>query len=238
MIELIPAIDIVGGKCVRLSQGDYCSSKKYSDNPLQVAKEFEAAGIKRLHVVDLDGAKNKHIVNVDTLKSIASSTKLKIDFGGGIKTDEDIHMAFDCGADMVTIGSVAVTNISLFERWLKNYGPDRIILGADTRDGKVYVNGWKEGSENDLIPFLRYYIGKGVKNVLCTDISKDGMLSGPSFKLYSSIMQVFPKINLIASGGVSCVDDIRELDHLGVPSVVFGKAYYERKITLDDLKTF
>ncbi len=237
MIEPIPAIDIVDGKCVRLSQGDYNASKTYSDNPLRVAKEFEAAGIKRLHVVDLDGAKNKHIVNVDILKSITSETHLKVDFGGGIKTDEDIRTAFECGTALVTVGSVAVTDRSLFERWLGEYGPERIILGADVRDGKVSVNGWKEDTDNDLVPFLEYYVSKGVKNVLCTDISKDGMLSGPAFDLYSSVLQAFPGINLIASGGISSVDDIRKLDRLGVPSVVFGKAYYERKITLDDLKT-
>ncbi len=237
MIEPIPAIDIVGRKCVRLAQGDYNASKIYSDNPLKIAKEFEKAGIKRLHVVDLDGAKNKHIVNVDILKTITSETNLKVDFGGGIKTDEDIRIAFDCGAAMVTVGSVAVTDRSLFERWLEEYGPERIILGADVRDGKVSVNGWKEDTDNDLVPFLEYYVSKGVKNVLCTDISKDGMLSGPAFDLYSKVMHVFPEINLIASGGISSVDDIRELDRLGVPSVVFGKAYYEGKITLDDLKT-
>ncbi len=237
MIEPIPAIDIVGRKCVRLAQGDYSASKIYSDDPLKIAKEFERAGIKRLHVVDLDGAKNKHIVNVDILKTITSETNLKVDFGGGIKTDEDIRIAFDCGAAMVTVGSVAVTDRSLFERWLEEYGPERIILGADVRDGKVSVNGWKEDTDNDLVPFLEYYVSKGVKNVLCTDISKDGMLSGPAFDLYSKVMHVFPEINLIASGGISSVDDIRELDRLGVPSVVFGKAYYEGKITLDDLKT-
>lgn len=238
MIEPIPAIDIVGRKCVRLAQGDYNASKIYSDNPLKIAKEFEKAGIKRLHVVDLDGAKNKHTVNVDILKSITSETNLKVDFGGGIKTDEDIRIAFDCGAAMVTVGSVAVTDRSLFERWLEEYGPERIILGADVRDGKVSVNGWKDDTDNDLVPFLEYYVSKGVKNVLCTDISKDGMLSGPAFDLYSKVMHVFPEINLIASGGISSVDDIRELDRLGVPSVVFGKAYYEGKITLDDLKPY
>lgn len=160
-----------------------------------------------------------------------------MDFGGGIKTDEDIRTAFECGAALVTVGSVAVTDRSLFERWLGEYGPARIILGADVRDGKVSVNGWKEDTDNDLVPFLEYYVSKGVKNVLCTDISKDGMLSGPAFDLYSSVLQAFPGINLIASGGISSVDDIRKLDRLGVPSVVFGKAYYERKITLDDLKT-
>ncbi len=237
MIEPIPAIDIVGRKCVRLAQGDYSASKIYSDDPLKIAKEFERAGIKRLHVVDLDGAKNKHIVNVDILKTITSETNLKVDFGGGIKTDEDIRIAFECGVAMVTVGSVAVTDRSLFERWLEEYGPERIILGADVRDGKVSVNGWKEDTDNDLVPFLEYYVSKGVKNVLCTDISKDGMLSGPAFDLYSKVMHVFPEINLIASGGISSVDDIRELDRLGVPSVVFGKAYYEGKITLDDLKT-
>lgn len=238
MIEPIPAIDIVGRKCVRLAQGDYSASKIYSDDPLKIAKEFERVGIKRLHVVDLDGAKNKHIVNVDILKTITSETNLKVDFGGGIKTDEDIRIAFDCGAAMVTVGSVAVTDRSLFERWLEEYGPERIILGADVRDGKVSVNGWKDDTDNDLVPFLEYYVSKGVKNVLCTDISKDGMLSGPAFDLYSKVMHVFPEINLIASGGISSVDDIRELDRLGVPSVVFGKAYYEGKITLDDLKPY
>ena len=236
MIELIPAIDLIGGHCVRLTKGDYNASKTYSESPVSIAKEFEKAGMKRLHVVDLDGAKSKHVVNADVLKAITTETSLTVDFGGGIKTDEDIRTAFDCGAAMVTVGSVAVTNSSLFEHWLAEFGAERIVLGADVRDGKISVNGWKEDSDNELIPFLEYYISKGVTNVLCTDISKDGMLSGPAFPLYQQIMKAFPGINLIASGGISCIDDIRELDRMGIPSVVFGKAYYEQRITLSQLE--
>lgn len=235
MIELIPAIDIIDGKCVRLSKGEYDSKKVYNENPLEVAKEFEANGLKRLHVVDLDGAASKHIVNYRTLEQLAGHTSLTIDFGGGIKTDDDLHIAFDSGAQMVTLGSIAIKNPELFERWLKTYGNERIILGADAKNGKIAVSGWKEESETELMDFLARYITKGVSKVLCTDISRDGMMEGPATDLYHEIMQAHPDIHLIASGGVSNIDDIYRLDEAGIPAVVFGKAIYEGRIRLKEL---
>ncbi len=235
MIELIPAIDIIDGKCVRLSKGEYDSKKVYNENPLEVAKEFEANGLKRLHVVDLDGAASKHIVNYRTLEQLAGHTSLTIDFGGGIKTDDDLHIAFDSGAQMVTLGSIAIKNPELFERWLKTYGNERIILGADAKNGKIAVSGWKEESETELMDFLARYITKGVSKVLCTDISRDGMMEGPATDLYREIMQAHPDIHLIASGGVSNIDDIYRLDEAGIPAVVFGKAIYEGQIRLKEL---
>lgn len=235
MIELIPAIDIIDGKCVRLSKGEYDSKKVYNENPLEVAKEFEANGLKRLHVVDLDGAASKHIVNYRTLEQLAGHTSLTIDFGGGIKTDDDLHIAFDSGAQMVTLGSIAIKNPELFERWLKTYGNERIILGADAKNGKIAVSGWKEESETKLMDFLARYITKGVSKVLCTDISRDGMMEGPATDLYREIMQAHPDIHLIASGGVSNIDDIYRLDEAGIPAVVFGKAIYEGRIRLKEL---
>ena len=235
MIELVPAIDIIGGQCVRLTKGDYDQKTVYRDSPAEVAKEFEDLGFKRLHVVDLDGAKSKHIVNDAVLKSITTVTGLTVDFGGGIKTDEDIEKAFASGASMVTVGSIAVTHPELFIGWLEKYGAERMILGADVRHGKISINGWKEDSEEDLLPFLRKYIDAGVKNVLCTEISMDGTLSGPAIDLYKEIMDAYPAIHLIASGGVSSIDDIRALDAAGIPSVVFGKAIYEGKINLNEL---
>ena len=238
MIELIPAIDIIDGKCVRLSQGDYGTKKVYNENPLEVAKEFEAHGIRRLHVVDLDGAKSKHVVNYRTLEMIASRTSLIIDFGGGIKTDEDMLIAFENGAQMVTLGSVAVKNPELFKKWLHQYGAEKIILGADAKDKRIAVSGWMEDSHQALIPFLHDYTQEGIYKVLCTDISKDGMLQGPSIALYGEIMQAFPEMHLIASGGVSCLEDIIALDEAGIPAVVFGKALYEGRITMKDLIRF
>ena len=235
MIELIPAIDIIDGKCVRLSKGEYDSKKVYNENPLEVAKEFEANGLKRLHVVDLDGAASKHIVNYRTLEQLAGHTSLTIDFGGGIKTDDDLHIAFDSGAQMVTLGSIAIKNPELFERWLKTYGNERIILGADAKNGKIAVSGWKEESETELMDFLARYITKGVSKVLCTDISRDGMMEGPATDLYREIMQAHPDIHLIASGGVSNIDDIYRLNEAGIPAVVFGKAIYEGRIRLKGL---
>ena len=235
MIELIPAIDIIDGKCVRLTKGDYNQKTVYRDSPADVAKEFEQFGFKRLHVVDLDGAKSKHIVNDGILRRITTETNLVVDFGGGIKTDEDIEKAFDAGAAMVTVGSIAVTRPDLFEQWLKKYGADRMILGADVRNGKVSINGWKEDSTEDLLPFLKKYIGAGVRHVLCTEISKDGTLSGPATDLYRRIMEAYPELHLIASGGVSSKEDIDALDHSGIPAVVFGKAIYEGRINLRDL---
>ena len=238
MIELIPAIDIIDGKCVRLSQGDYDTKKVYNENPLEVAKEFEANGIRRLHVVDLDGAKSKHVVNYRTLEMIATRTSLVIDFGGGIKTDEDMLIAFENGAQMVTLGSVAVKNPDLFKKWLIQYGAEKIILGADAKNKRIAVSGWMEESSRELIPFLRDYTKEGIYKVLCTDISKDGMLQGPSIELYKEIMKEFPEMHLIASGGVSCLQDIIALEEAGIPAVVFGKALYEGRITMKDLIRF
>jgi phosphoribosylformimino-5-aminoimidazole carboxamide ribotide isomerase len=234
MIELIPAIDIIDAQCVRLTKGDYDQKTVYG-SPLEMAREFERIGYKRLHMVDLDGAKSKHIVNSSVLHRITSETQLTIDFGGGIKTDEDIRIAFDCGAQMVTIGSIAVTQPDLFMKWVKDYGADRLILGADVRNGKISINGWKEDSQEDLLPFLRKYIDAGVKNVLCTEISKDGTLQGPAIDLYKRVMEEYPSLHLIASGGVSSIDDIKALDAAGIPAVVFGKAIYEGKIDLHEL---
>lgn len=234
-IELIPAIDIIGGQCVRLTKGDYDQKKVYDDNPSEVAKHFEKLGFKRLHVVDLDGAKSKHIVNNNVLKAITSATSLTVDFGGGIKTEEDIEKAFDAGAAMVTVGSIAVTNPELFLSWIDKYGAGRLILGADVRNGKISINGWKEDSAEDLLPFLKQYTDKGVHNVLCTEISKDGTLKGPAIELYKEIMAAYPDLHLIASGGVSCNEDIDALETAGIPAVVFGKAFYEGKIDIDKL---
>lgn len=235
MIELIPAIDIINGQCVRLTKGDYDQKTVYRDSPAEVAKEFEEIGFRRLHVVDLDGAKSKHIVNEAVLTAITTETNLVVDFGGGIKTDEDIEKAFAAGASMVTVGSIAVTQPDLFMGWLEKYGPERMILGADVRHGKICINGWKEDSCEDLLPFLRKYIDAGVCNVLCTEISKDGTLSGPAISLYSEVMEAYPELHLIASGGVSSLDDIKALNAVGIPAVVFGKAIYEGKINLNEL---
>ena len=229
-IELIPAIDIIDGKCVRLTKGDYACKTIYNDNPVEVAKEFETMGFKRLHVVDLDGAKSRHIVNDGVLRDMASATNLVIDFGGGIKTDEDIDNAFAAAPSMVTVGSIAVTHPGLFMAWMDKYGADKMILGADVRNGKVSIKGWKEDSEEDLLPFLKKYIDNGVKTVLCTEISKDGTLAGPATELYKTIMAAYPDLHLIASGGVSSTEDIISLDCEGIPEVVFGKAFYEGKI--------
>ena len=234
MIELIPAIDIINGQCVRLTKGDYDQKTVYG-KPLDMALEFERIGYKRLHVVDLDGAKSKHIVNDAVLREITSSTNLVVDFGGGIKTDEDIEKAFAAGASMVTIGSIAVTNPDLFMGWLEQYGTDRMILGADVRHGKISINGWKEDSAEDLLPFLKKYVETGVRNVLCTEISKDGTLAGPAIELYQEIMDAYPQLHLIASGGVSSLNDIIALNAAGIPAVVFGKAIYEGKINLKEL---
>jgi phosphoribosylformimino-5-aminoimidazole carboxamide ribotide isomerase len=235
-IELIPAIDIINGQCVRLTKGDYDQKTVYSDSPAKMAKSFEALGFQRLHVVDLDGAKSKHIVNDAVLKAITTETKLTVDFGGGIKTDEDIEKAFAAGAAMVTVGSIAVTNPDLFMDWLEKYGADRMILGADVRHGKISINGWKEDSDEDLLPFLKKYVDAGVKHVLCTEISKDGTLAGPAVDLYRRVMDAYPALHLIASGGVSSKEDIIALDAAGIPAVVFGKAIYEGRIDLEELR--
>ncbi len=235
-IELIPAIDLIDGQCVRLTQGDYDRKKVYADNPAEVARRFEAMGFHRLHVVDLDGAKSKHVVNEKTLEAITSACpSLVVDFGGGIKTDEDIRKAFDHGAAMVTVGSVAVTQPQLFISWLETYGAERLILGADVRNGMISINGWKEDSSRDLLSFLKEYVDHGVHNVLCTDISKDGMMQGPAVSLYQSVMKAYPSLHLIASGGVSSNEDILRLEEAGIPAVVFGKAFYEGKIDVKQL---
>ncbi len=231
MIELIPAIDIIEGKCVRLSKGDYSTKKEYG-SPLDMAMQFEDLGFRRLHVVDLDGAKAKHVVNLATLRDIARRTSLTVDFGGGVKTRDDLEAVFEAGAQLATAGSIAVTQPDLYLEWLEQYGADRLILGADVRNGKVSINGWLEDSDAELTEFLQRYMAAGTRNVLCTDISRDGMLSGPSVELYKSIMQAYPECHLIASGGVSCIGDIDALQQAGVPAVVFGKAIYEGRIDL------
>ena len=235
MIELVPAIDIIDGKCVRLTKGDYARQTTYNDNPVEVARTFERMGFTRLHVVDLDGARSKHIVNVEALRAIAENTRLIIDFGGGIKSDDDLEQAFAAGANMVTVGSIAVSEPERFLSWLERYGADKLILGADVRDGRIAVNGWKEDSREELIPFLRRYVERGVRNVLCTDISKDGMLQGPAIELYQEVIKAFPQLHLIASGGVSSNDDIARLQQAGIPSVVFGKAFYEGRLAFESM---
>ena len=226
-MELIPAIDIINGQCVRLTKGDYDQKTVYSDSPALMACKFEELGFQRLHVVDLDGAKSKHIVNEQVLRDITAKTHLIVDFGGGIKTDEDIRKAFDAGAFMVTIGSIAVQQPELCFEWLERYGAERIILGADVRNGKISINGWKEDSDEDLLPFLKKYVERGIR--------KDGTLAGPAIELYRRIMEAYPELHLIASGGVSSIDDIRALDKADIPAVVFGKAIYEGRINLAEL---
>lgn len=235
MIELIPAIDLIDGKCVRLTRGDYDLKTIYNEDPVSQALEFQRLGFRRLHIVDLDGAKSKHIVNDGVLKAITQATDLIVDFGGGIKSEDDIEKAFMAGAHMVTIGSVAVTEPDMFMNWLGKYGAEKIILGADVRNGMVSINGWKEDSSEELLPFLEKYISAGVRNVLCTEISKDGTLAGPATDLYSKVMAQYPHLHLIASGGVSCNADIHRLHENGIPAVVFGKAYYEGKIDIKEL---
>ena len=237
MIELIPAIDLIDGKCVRLTKGDYNQKKIYNENPVEIAKGFEEMGFKRLHVVDLDGARSKHIVNVDVLRAITTETNLIVDFGGGIKSEEDIEKAFANGASLVTIVSIAVTQPELFLKWLDQYGTNKLILGADVKNGMISINGWKEDSTEELLPFLKKYIDHGIKNVLCTEISKDGTLQGPATSLYREIMVAYPQIHLIASGGVSSNEDIIALEQAGIPAVVFGKAFYEGKINIPELLT-
>jgi phosphoribosylformimino-5-aminoimidazole carboxamide ribotide isomerase len=234
---IIPAIDIIDGKCVRLTQGDYAQKKIYNENPLEAAKEFESAGITHLHLVDLDGAKSQHIVNYKVLESISKNTQLKIDFGGGIKSNNDIRIAFNCGASQITGGSVAVNNKSLFLEWIKTYGSEKIILGADVKNGKIAVNGWKEESQEELFAFLESYINSGIEYVICTDISKDGLLQGTATELYKQILTKFPAIKLIASGGVSCVDDLNELKSAELYGAIVGKAFYEGRIKLNELKS-
>ncbi len=241
-MRIIPAIDIIDGKCVRLSKGDYSTKKIYNENPLEVAKEFEAHGIQYLHLVDLDGAKSKHIVNHKILEQIASKTGLMIDFGGGLKSDKDLEIAFECGARQITGGSIAVKNREIFKSWLQKFGSDKIILGADANNEKVAVSGWQEESEEELIPFIQNYQNEGVKYVICTDISKDGMLEGPSFELYKRILRETTasekSINLIASGGISTFDELPELAEMGCEGTIIGKAIYEGRISLKQLEHY
>ncbi|MFT4610817.1 MAG: phosphoribosylformimino-5-aminoimidazole carboxamide ribotide isomerase [Glaciecola sp.] len=236
-MRIIPAIDIIDGKCVRLTKGDYSTKKIYNENPVEVAKEFEAAGIQYLHLVDLDGAKAMHIVNYKVLEQITSKTNLKIDFGGGLKTDEDLHIAFNSGAKQVTGGSIAVKNPEMFESWITKYGGIKIILGADCNNEKIAVSGWQEESDMDVIPFISSYENKGIKYVISTDIAKDGMLEGPSFDLYKRILSETKDIKLIASGGVTSIDDLNRLEDLGCEAAIIGKAIYEGHIKLSDLGT-
>ena len=237
-IEIIPAIDIIDGKCVRLSQGDYQQKIIYNENPLEIAKMFEAAGLKRLHLVDLDGAKAHHIVNHKVLENIASRTSLVIDFGGGLKSDEDLKIAFESGASMVTGGSIAVKDRETFLHWIETYGPEKIILGADAKDKMIAVGGWQEVSKLSILEFIESYTSKGIRQVISTDIARDGMLTGPSIELYKEIMEKFTVLVLIASGGIASMKDIYELDELGIPGVITGKAIYEGRITMKEIEKF
>ena len=234
-ITPIPAIDLIEGKCVRLTQGDYATSHVYAEDPGDMARRFEDMGFTRLHLVDLDGAKSRHVVNDHVLKAITRATKLIVDFGGGVKTDDDMSRVLDAGAEMVTCGSIAVTQPDTVLGWMERYGAEHLILGADVKEGKISINGWLEDSAYELMPFLQRYLDAGMMHVLCTDISRDGMLQGPATALYGSIMKAFPHCRLIASGGVSCIEDILQLDKAGVPAVVFGKAIYEGKINMKEL---
>ena len=237
-MRIIPAIDIIDGKCVRLSKGDYATKKVYNENPLEVAKRFEGHGIPYLHLVDLDGAKSKHIVNYKILENIASKTSLHIDFGGGLKSDEDLRIAFESGARQITGGSIAVKNPDVFTAWIQKFGTEKIILGADANDEKIAISGWQEESDRELIPFIREYREKGIHYVICTDISKDGMLEGPSFDLYSKILQQVPDLKLIASGGISEYDELPKLAEMGCEGTIIGKAIYENRISLKQLESF
>ncbi len=234
-MHIIPAIDIIDGKCVRLTQGDYTRQKVYSENPVEVAKQFEAAGCTRLHLVDLDGAKANRIVNYKTLDAIARQTNLWIDFGGGLKSEEDVKIAFASGAKQITGGTVAVKKPELFLRWLETYGPERIILGADVKQGKIAVSGWQEQSDADLFTFIGGYVEKNVNNVICTDVSKDGALQGPSIALYEEVLKRFPNLQLIASGGVTTLEDVRQLRRIGCFGAIVGKALYEGHLPFEEL---
>ncbi|GAB4118283.1 MAG: 1-(5-phosphoribosyl)-5-[(5-phosphoribosylamino) methylideneamino]imidazole-4-carboxamide isomerase [Thermoflexibacter sp.] len=235
-MDIIPAIDIINGKCVRLSQGDFNQQKQYNENPLEVAQQFESAGLRRLHLVDLDGARQKKIVNHKVLANIAKNTKLQIDFGGGVQSDDDIKLAFDSGAAQVTGGSIAIRQPALFEKWLQLYGAERIILGADVKEGKIAISGWQETSNITITSFIKGYLQKGVKYVICTDVSKDGMLAGTSIELYKDLRQNLPHASLIASGGVSNLQDLIDLKNIGMKGAIIGKALYENKINLEELK--
>lgn len=237
-MRIIPAIDIIDGKCVRLSKGDYNTKKVYNENPLEIAKQYEDHGIEFLHLVDLDGAKASHIVNHKVLEQIATKTNLKIDFGGGLKTDEDLRIAFESGAGQITGGSIAVKKPEVFKSWLSKFGADKIILGADANNEKIAISGWLEESDEELIPFVQNYMKEGVSHVICTDIAKDGMLEGPSFDLYKKMLEQLPSIKLIASGGISKFDELPKLAELGCEGTIIGKAIYENKISLKQLEDY
>ncbi|MCE1200045.1 MAG: 1-(5-phosphoribosyl)-5-[(5-phosphoribosylamino)methylideneamino]imidazole-4-carboxamide isomerase [Marinilabiliales bacterium] len=237
-LEIIPAIDIIDGKCVRLNQGDYSRKTVYNENPLEVARMFEDMGLKRLHMVDLDGAKAHHIVNYKVLETVASGTSLLIDFGGGLKSDEDLRIAFASGADLVTGGSITVKSPETMLSWIQNFGPGRIILGADVSNRMIAVSGWLEDTGLEIMAFLEHWSAKGIEQAICTDISKDGMLAGPATDLYKEILQKQPELFLIASGGVSSLSDLMELEQKGIPAVIVGKAFYEGRITASDLQRF
>ena len=237
-MRIIPAIDIIDGKCVRLSKGDYATKKIYNENPLEVAKEFEAHGIQFLHLVDLDGAKSSKIVNHKILEQIATKTNLKIDFGGGLKSDSDLKIAFESGANQVTGGSIAVKNPTVFQEWILKYSSDKIILGADANNEKVAISGWLEESSEELIPFIENYQKSGIQYVICTDIAKDGMLEGPSFELYKKILLQIPNLKLIASGGISTFDELPKLAEIGCEGTIIGKAIYENRISLKQLENY
>lgn len=238
MIEIIPAIDIIEGKCVRLSQGDYSKKKIYNEHPLEVAKQFQDNGITRLHMVDLDGAKSNRIINYNILEQVASQTQLIIDFGGGLKSDKDLEIAFNCGAHMITGGSIAVKNPKVFSSWIQKFGAHKIILGADVKQETIAVSGWQEETSIGLFDFLQDYTAKGITKTICTDIQKDGMMQGPSTELYSRMKQEFPKLYVIASGGVSSMQDIVDLQRAGIDAVITGKAIYEGAISLKELAAF
>lgn len=237
-MKIIPAIDIIDGKCVRLSQGDYAQKTVYNDNPLEIARQFENAGIQHLHVVDLDGAKGGKIINHKVLQEITSNTKLKVDFGGGIKSDADIELAFASGANQITAGSIAIKDKAKVTEWIAKYGAEKIILGADVKNETIAISGWKESGNINLYDYLDQYIALGIQYVICTDIAKDGMLQGPSLLLYSDMLKRYPKLKLIASGGVAEFEDLLKLDDIGLYGAIVGKAFYEGKITLDELKHF
>ncbi|HKK61481.1 MAG TPA: 1-(5-phosphoribosyl)-5-[(5-phosphoribosylamino)methylideneamino]imidazole-4-carboxamide isomerase [Bacteroidales bacterium] len=237
MIEVIPAIDVIGGKCVRLTKGDYSQKTEYGD-PVEMAKRFQDYGLRRLHLVDLDGARSGRVINYNIIEKIAAKTSLIIDVGGGIKTDEDLHIVFESGAVMVTGGSIAVKHPDIFEQWLKTYGNEKIILGSDFKDGRIAVSGWEEETSEELITFLKKWTVRGVSKTICTDVQKDGLLEGTSEEVYKEIRKAFPELYLVASGGVSSIDDIVSLESAGIPAVIIGKSIYEGNISLKDLEQF
>ncbi len=238
MSRIIPAIDLIDGKCVRLTQGDYNRKKSYHENPLDVALKFQDFGIKYLHLVDLDGAREKKVINYNILEAIASKTHLEVDFGGGVQSDEDLRIVFECGAKQVTGGSIAIKNAELFKSWFKLNGGEKIILGTDVKDKKIAIHGWQETSDIWLFDLINDYMGSGLKYTICTDVAKDGMMEGPSFDLYKEILDKFPELKVIASGGVTTIKDVEKLREIGVDGIIIGKAIYEETIKLIDLKSF